>query len=132
VIVVDASAVIAVIAREDDSPVYAAALSTAEVAVMSPVNAAEAGMVLIARGWFTEAQELDRWLSEAGVSVLRDGVDYGDVLRVFQRYGKGKHPARLNLGDCFAYALAKQLDAPLLYKGDDFAQTDIRSALQPT
>ncbi|HYE45293.1 MAG TPA: type II toxin-antitoxin system VapC family toxin, partial [Caulobacter sp.] len=44
----------------------------------------------------------------------------------------GRHPAKLNLGDCFAYALAKRLDAPLLYKGDDFAKTDIRSAVQPT
>jgi ribonuclease VapC len=47
----------------------------------------------------------------------------------YRRYGKGYHSARLNYGDCFAYALAKELDAPLLYKGNDFAQTDIRSAL---
>ncbi len=50
------------------------------------------------------------------------------ALQAHLRYGKGRHPARLNLSDCFAYALAKQLDAPLLYKGDDFSQTDIRSA----
>ena len=54
------------------------------------------------------------------------------ALDAYLRFGKGLHPARLNLGDCFAYALAKALDAPLLYKGDDFAMTDIRSALQPT
>ena len=57
----------------------------------------------------------------------------GDAaLRAYLAFGRGVHRAGLNLGDCFAYALAKQLDAPLLYKGDDFSVTDIRPALQPT
>ncbi len=55
-----------------------------------------------------------------------------DALDAYRIYGKGLHRARLNLGDCFAYALARRLDAPLLYKGSDFALTDVRSALQPT
>jgi ribonuclease VapC len=54
------------------------------------------------------------------------------ALAAYLAWGRGHHDARLNLADCFAYALAKHLDAPLLYKGDDFALTDVRSALQPT
>ena len=68
--------------------------------------------------------------AQALVHAVRNDVDLSaPALQAYLQYGKGRHPARLNLADCFAYALAKRLDVPLLYKGDDFAKTDIRSAL---
>ena len=101
-------------------------------AVIGQVSYLETGMVLISRGYFATAGDLDAWLLDLTIE-RREDAGLGDLaLFAFLEFGKGRHPARLNLGDCFAYALAKQLDAPLLYKGDDFAKTDIRSALQPT
>jgi ribonuclease VapC len=129
-IVVDASALVAIGVGEADAASYAAAL-TENPAIISPINAMEAGIVLIGRDRLEDPADLDRWLAEIGVQVS-DLVSHRDALAAYVAFGRGHHPARLNLGDCFAYALAKRLDAPLLYKGDDFARTDIRSALQPT
>lgn len=71
-----------------------------------------------------------RLLTELGVTIVPWTEDLSDVsVATFMQFGKGRHPAKLNFGDCMAYALAKSLDAPLLYKGSDFAKTDIRSAL---
>lgn len=130
-IVVDASALVAIARREPDAPQYAAALETASEAFLAAANYVEVGVVLIDRGQIQDQRELDRWLGDLGV-VVRDDMALGaGALTTYLRFGKGFHPARLNLADCFAYALAKRLDAPLLYKGDDFTRTDIRSALQP-
>lgn len=74
--------------------------------------------------------EFDRWLESMEIDVV--AVDFPQAriaADAFARFGRGRHPARLNYGDCFAYALANSLDAPLLYKGDDFDKTDIRPAL---
>ena len=93
------------------------------------MNYVETGMVLRQSGFVTGAEFYNAWLAKLAIHV-RDDVRLGEAaFAAFLRYGKGRHPARLNLGDCFSYGLAKALDAPLLYKGDDFAQTDIRSAL---
>ena len=131
-IVVDASALVAIADRETDAEVMLAALSGAASAVISPVNAAEAGFVLLGRGRFDAAEAFTAWRAALRIDVWAGRVNEENVLEAFLRFGKGRHPARLNLGDCFAYALARQLNAPLLYKGNDFALTDIRSALQPT
>jgi ribonuclease VapC len=131
-IVVDASAVVAIGDLESDAPDYLAALSAATDAVICGVNAVEAGIVLIRRGRLESAADVEKWLARLGVDVDNSTVESAAVLAAYTTYGRGFHRARLNLGDCFAYALAKQLDAPLLYKGADFALTDVRSALQPT
>ena len=89
-------------------------------------------MVLIGRGVFINQPEFDQWLARVGVEVSTDLDLSGAALAAYLLFGKGRHPARLNLGDCFAYALAKSLGAPLLFKGNDFTQTDVTSALQPT
>ncbi len=128
-IVVDASALVAIAELEPDASELAAAIAGADSAVVSQVNALEAAMVLLGRKRFVDPADFAAWRESLNVSVWQEPVDDGAVLPAFWRFGKGRHPARLNLGDCFAYALAKTLDAPLLYKGDDFAQTDIRSAL---
>jgi ribonuclease VapC len=66
-----------------------------------------------------------------GIDIVSMPADIGDAaIDAFQRFGKGRHPAALNMGDCFAYACAKRLGVPLLYKGDDFSLTDIHSALE--
>jgi ribonuclease VapC len=128
-IVVDSSALVAMAMGEADRETFAAALEASTAAWLAPINYVETGVLLMQRGSFAARPDLDVWLLEAGVTV-RDDVALSEVaLSTYLRFGKGFHPARLNLADCFAYALAKQLDAPLLYKGDDFAKTDIRSAL---
>jgi ribonuclease VapC len=130
-IVADASALVAIGSEEDDADVYAAALERDEV-VISSINYVEAGIILISRGHLATQADLDEWLLRIGVAVEPTEALGALAMETYLRFGKGFHPARLNLADCFAYALAKSLDAPLLYKGNDFAQTDIRSALQPT
>ena len=131
-IVVDASALVALSDGEDDAAAFAEALQNSSAALISSVNAFEAGLVLIGRGRLSGEKDFNSWLAEIGVTVYAEGADHTEALRAYLTFGRGYHPARLNLGDSFAYALAKKLDAPLLYKGDDFARTDIRSALQPT
>jgi ribonuclease VapC len=74
-------------------------------------------------------RQVDRFLRLAGVRIVEIGDDeLARALDAFDRYGKGRHPARLNMGDCFAYACAKTQGVPLLFKGDDFGQTDIAIA----
>lgn len=127
-IVVDSSVFVALVQREPDSEALTLGLVGARRRVMSAGNYVECAMVAIGRrGGVTI---LDEWLARRSVEVTP--VDH-DLARLagdaFRRFGKGRHDARLNYGDCFAYALAKSLDAPLLFKGDDFACTDIRPAL---
>lgn len=131
-IVVDSSALVAIIAAEPDHLTYAEAIERADAAVISAMNYVELGIVVILRGHMADARELDDWLGALNISVAEDDPLSATALAAYLDYGKGVHPAGLNLADCFAYALAKRLDAPLLYKGEDFARTDIRSALQPT
>ena len=73
--------------------------------------------------------ELDLWLHKAGIEIVAVEAEHADqARRAWRRYGKGRHPAGLNFGDCFSYALAALTGEPLLYKGNDFSQTDIRAA----
>ena len=131
-IVLDSSALLAIALRDLDGPVFVDALLNAGVVRLSPINFTETGMVLWQRGYLSDVGHLKRLIARYDIEVCEDLPLGAGAFAGFLRYGKGIHPARLNLGDCFAYALAKQFDAPLLYKGDDFAKTDIRSALQPT
>ena len=128
-IVVDASALVAIAEQEPGAGRFLDALAQTNAAVISPVNVIEAGFVLLGRRRFENAEAFAAWRQELAIEISDAPINDLGVLRAFERFGKGRHPARLNIGDCFAYALARQLDAPLLYKGDDFAQTDIRSAL---
>lgn len=127
-IVVDASALVAIARREPERDICLRTLVDADVAFLSPMNYVEAGIVLSRDGLISSAAVMDRWLNQLAVRV-NDMPVTQTAFDAYLRFGKGRHPARLNLGDCFAYALAKTLDAPLLYKGDDFALTDVRSAL---
>jgi ribonuclease VapC len=131
-IVVDTSALVAITEREPEWLDFLGVLERAEAAYISPMNYVETGVVLIMRRRISDPRALDRWLLTLQISVRDDLLLGPMVLQAYLAFGKGAHPASLNLADCFAYALARRLDAPLLYKGDDFALTDVRSALQPT
>ena len=128
-IVVDASALIAIGLDEPDSEAFLQAITTSDATVVSAINYVETGIVLVRHGIFAARDHLDDWLAAFAVEVVNPAGLGATALAAYLSFGRGFHPARLNLADCFAYALAKQLDVPLLYKGDDFAKTDIRSAL---
>jgi ribonuclease VapC len=126
---VDTSALVAIMAREPERPDFLKILEQGSEMFLSEINYVETGILLVGRNYLPDRQALDTWLSGARIAVTREPALNSAALDAYLRYGKGRHPAKLNLADCFAYALAKALDAPLLYKGDDFSQTDIRSAL---
>lgn len=130
-IVVDASALVSIGDEEPDADDYVHML-VANKAVMTSINYVEAGVILIGRRRMIGKPDFDRWLSRLSVEVRSADDLSAAALEAYLAYGRGYHPARLNLADCFAYALAKQLDVPLLYKGNDFARTDVRRAFQPT
>lgn len=128
-LVVDTSALVAIALREPDRGPFIQALEAADEILIPPMNYVETGVVLTTYGLFTSRDAIDAWLADYRIQVAREPEIEAAALDAYLRFGKGRHPARLNLADCFAYALAKSLDAPLLYKGDDFAMTDVRSAL---
>ena len=106
------------------------ALRDSSLSLISPVNLWEAGVSLQQRQVADGERVMRAFLADAGVSVAEiGGVEAGLAFEAWRRFGKGQHPARLNLGDCFAYALARSRDLPLLFKGEDFAMTDIRPVL---
>ena len=119
-IVVDTSAVLSVMLEEPEADPVRAVLLHASNRSMSAGNYLECTMVMAGRRLGGRA-DLDEWLTLRRIAFLASDA--------FLRFGRGRHPAGLNYGDCFAYALAKHLRAPLLYKGEDFARTDIASAL---
>jgi ribonuclease VapC len=127
-IVVDASALVSIGDVEPDRDAYIHAIASNDC-VMSSINYVETGVVLISRRRMAAKADFDGWLAQLGVEV-RGAEDLAiPALEAYLTWGRGFHPARLNLADCFAYALAKQLDSPLLYKGNDFTRTDIVRAI---
>jgi ribonuclease VapC len=128
----DASAIIAIIASEDDAISIAARLAQARDVQTSAMAIWEAVVALarIGSASLDEATALvERLLGDANATIVSiDRTTGQEALRAFARYGKGRHPAALNMGDCFAYACTRQLATTLLCKGNDFPQTDIEVA----
>ena len=125
--VVDTSCVMAVALRESDHERYLALLTQTGTLHLGAVSRVELGIVAQNRDVSTE---VDALLDALKVKIATfDEKQSTMAIAAFAQYGKGRHPAALNFGDCCAYALAKALNLPLLYKGNDFAQTDIASAL---
>jgi ribonuclease VapC len=126
---VDASALVAILTTEADAQALTERLDDAEVRSTSAIAVFEAATALARKRAYTVAEaqaRVMRFLTEAQISIVAMGAAEAEAAIVaFDRYGKGRHPAALNMGDCFAYACAKTLKAPLLYKGDDFARTDL-------
>ena len=127
-IVVDASAVVAMIAKEPVHESLTARLAANADRFISPVSYVEVVMALT-RSMPDGKLTADDYMSATSISVLPIDADQAQwAVHAHTFYGKGRHAARLNLGDCFSYAAAKALNAPLLYVGDDFGKTDIRAA----
>lgn len=127
-IVVDTSIFVAILAEEPDAQVFADALARSADSVMSAGNYLEARILAETR--FQGRSDLDGWLTERRIDIVPVDRALAEIAAdAFARYGKGRHPAGLNYGDCFAYALAKQMNAPLLFKGNDFSRTDVAAAL---
>jgi ribonuclease VapC len=123
--IVDSSALAAVIFGEEDRRVYIEALSGPERKYMSSVNFLEIGIVAESRKGEAGAKALGRILSESEIDVVAFDSGQAEIaLDAWRRYGKGRHKAGLNLGDCTSYALAKISNEPLLFKGEDFSETD--------
>ena len=128
--IVDTSAIAAVIFDEADAEYFENEISDATVCRMSAANYFEAAMVIEGRMGEEGARELDNYLETAEIEFVDVTQEQAHAARLaWRRYGKGNHPAGLNFGDCFAYALAEIVGEPLLYKGADFALTDVESAL---
>ena len=126
--IVDTSAVLAVLFRENDAHRFEG-LIAALPSRMSVANVLEAAMVLEGRGGRQAGDALDAFLASAEIRTEPvSGHQLEAAREAWRRYGKGNHPAALNYGDCFAYALAHTENEPLLFKGNDFAQTDIQAA----
>jgi len=126
---VDASAIIAILARESDGSALAVRLGQAERAYLSPIAIYEAvlGLARLCNLAVADAETaLDGFIAETSAEIVPISGEIGrGAIRAFERFGRGRHPARLNMGDCFAYACAEDLGLPLLFKGEDFPQTDI-------
>jgi len=130
-IVIDTSVVIAVLGREPEGAEIARALAARSQAQISAVNFVEAATVAQRWGDTAATTTLDEFYANFRVNVAPVDLQQARMARqAYLKYGKGRdHPAQLNICDCFAYALAKTLDAPLLFKGDDFPHTDVKRAI---
>jgi len=127
-IVVDTSALLAIILDEPKAAACAVALQEATDLVMSAGTLQEAMIVASQKDFEVEMSELIERMAISVVDVTADSARRG--AGYYRKWGKGFHPARLNYGDCFAYALAKERNCPLLYIGNDFERTDIESAIK--
>jgi ribonuclease VapC len=130
VIVIDSSALIAILRREPEADGFLQIIAEAVSCLLSSVSLLETSMVLAGRtGDATSWTELDALIARARIEVVAQDAELTEAARAaFLRYGRGRHPAALNLGDCASYALAKHHDVPLLFKGADFPRTDLRAA----
>jgi ribonuclease VapC len=129
-LIVDTSALIAILRDEPDAESFALALATARAPRMSVANYLETAIVIDSARDPLASRQVDKLVSRAGLALEPVTAEQARVARAAYRdFGKGSgHPAGLNFGDCFAYALARCADEPLLFKGDDFAHTDVEPA----
>ena len=128
--IVDASAILAVLFDEPEKAEFRDMLLMTPELVMSPVNYLEASVRADDKRHPAKGPQLDALLAGFGIQIVAVTADQAKFAReAYARYGKGNHAAKLNLGDCFAYALAKARGEKLLFKGEDFRSTDVEAAL---
>lgn len=124
--VIDTSALLAILQNEPERRKFNEAIEAAETRSMSTASFLEISMIVESRYGADGVRDLDLLIAKAKVSLVPVDEDQAHLARQgFQKYGKGRHPAGLNYGDCFSYALARSLEQPLLFKGNDFSQTDV-------
>lgn len=128
--VIDASAIVAIMLGEPERARFSRAVLSQPIRLTSAPTLFEATMVVLGRKGEPGVAELDAFIEKVGIETVPFTAEQvGLAVAAFRRFGKGRHPAGLNFGDCFSYALAKATAEPLLFKGDDFAKTDIVPAL---
>ena len=130
-IVIDTSALVAILNQEPERTAFFEAIAAADRRLVSAVTYQEAGQVLFARRGINGLYDLEDFLAFIKAEIIPHDVHIAAfAMAAFQRFGKGIDPkARLNFCDCAAYALAKAMDAPMLYKGNDFTATDLRAVI---
>jgi ribonuclease VapC len=127
--VLDTSAILAVLLNEPERYRFVRLIEAAPVRQLSAASRVEATLVIESRKRDAGRADLDLFLSEAEIEIVPVTLEQVEIAcEAFRRYGRGRHPAGLNFGDVFAYALAKANGEPLLFKGDDFGKTDIAAA----
>ena len=128
--IIDSSALIAVAFLEPDRVALATAMAEADTRRISAASWVESCMVVEQRKQAGAIARFEALLERLGAEIVPVSAQQAAEARIaYRRFGRGNHPARLNYGDCFAYALAKVMGEPLLFKGNDFSQTDIRPAI---
>lgn len=128
--IVDASALLSLIFREEEAPAIRDALLESPSAAIGTPTLTEVGIVLEARLGPGAQGMLERVLDEFAIQEIPFGeIHWREAVAAFRRFGKGRHPARLNFGDCMTYAVTRLTGEPLLFVGDDFAQTDLSSVM---
>ncbi len=128
--IVDSSALVAILTTEADAQKYIDIIDVADVARISAANFVEAAIVADSRGGPAGARDLDWFVRRANIVIEPVTEEQAHIARqAYADFGKGRHKAGLNFGDCFAYALARVTGEPLLFKGADFRRTDVQSAL---
>lgn len=124
--VVDSSVLIAILLGEPEAGHYAKLLANTKEVYISAVSIVESSMVIEYKRGLQGAKEYDELLNVISPTIVAFDSQQAELARTaWRQYGKGRHPAKLNFGDCCSYALAKYLNKPLLFKGDDFSKTDL-------
>ena len=127
--VIDTSALLAILLNEPERRRFNETIEAADSSVISIASFVETSIVIETRLGAEGLRDLDLFLGVAGIALVEIDIEQGHAARrAFSEFGKGRHPAGLNFGDCFSYALAKVRGERLLFKGDDFAKTDIERA----
>jgi ribonuclease VapC len=128
--IIDSSALLAILTGEPERQLFNDTIANTSVCLLSVATFVEASLIIENRYGYDGLRDLDLFIAAAGIELVPVDVDQAYIARqAFRQYGKGHHPANLNFGDCFSYALAKSTGQPLLFKGDDFAQTDVTPAV---
>lgn len=127
--IIDTSAIIAILFNEDDAERFAAMITRADSCRVSAATFVEAAIVVESQTKSSGSRQLDALVRRAGIVIEPVTEEHAHIARqAFSDFGKGRHPAGLNYGDCFSYALAKATGEPLLFKGKDFVKTDLAPA----
>ncbi len=128
--IIDSSAILAVLFNEPDAALYASAIANASSCRISAANYVETAVVVESQSLASGGRQFDTFMRRAGIAIESVTEEQALIARqAYADYGKGRHPAGLNFGDCFSYALAKAYREPLLFKGNDFSRTDVEAAL---
>jgi ribonuclease VapC len=128
--VLDTSAIIAILFDEPDAEVLEKQIVDDPVRLVSAGSVIEATIIIESRLGEAGGREFDLWLQRASIEIVPVDVEQTEMARrAWRRFGKGRHPAGLNYGDCFSYAPAMTRDEPLLFKGNDFARTDVKRCI---